>query len=275
MAQSATRRDAPTMPNSEPMVPWKPPGMEGHQFVPVSQRLYRERIVILGNFLDEEAANNLIAVLLYMKQEEPNKQISLYFNVPGALLKPTMAVYDTLKSMDCPIMTLNLGLATGMGAFLCAAGTKGLRFALPNARFLLQKTGLDDPFQGQAVDIGLRVSDNLADNKRMAQALAQMTGNTYDKVAEDLNRDFYLSAFEAREYGLVDKVLLPGPKSEPEELADIGGTKKKKVKQEVGFGAFSDGQSTYQGQGKEGGGYGGKTTIEREAEKSSGPPTAT
>ena len=134
-------------------------------------------------------------------------------------MKPTMAVYDTIQSLDCEVETLNLGLATGMGAFLCAAGTKGLRYALPNARFLLQKTGLDDPFQGQASDIGLKVADNVADNQRMAKALAQMTGNTYEKVSQDLERDFYLSAFEAREYGLVDKVSCrPRPRSRPHTL---------------------------------------------------------
>ncbi len=143
MAQRSTIR----MPSQEPMVPWKPPGMEGHQFVSVSQRLFRERIVILGDFLDEEKANNLIATLMYLKNEDPKKQINLYFNVPGALMKPTLAVYDTLMDMECPIMTLNMGLATGMAAFLCGAGTPGLRFAMPNARYLLQKTGLDDPFQ--------------------------------------------------------------------------------------------------------------------------------
>merc|ERR1719231_1529160 len=99
----------------------------------------------------------------------------------------------------------------------------------------------------------------------MAKALAQMTGNTVDKVSQDLERDFYLSAFEAREYGLIDKVLLPGKKAEAEQVADITGRKKKPQEQAVGFGAFSDGQSTYQGN-TAGGGYGGKTTIERESE---------
>lgn len=257
------------MPSTEPMVPWKAPGMDVAQFVPVSQRLYRERIMILGNFLDEEQANNLIAVLLYMKNEDPKKKISLYFNIPGALMKPTLAVYDTIKTLECPVETLNLGLATGMGAFLCAAGTKGLRYALPNARFLLQKTGLDDPFQGQASDIGLKVADNVADNRRMAKALAQMTGNTFEKVSQDLERDFYLSAFEAREYGLVDKVLLPRPKAEQEVFADAWSGKKPAGAQEgVGFGSFTGERQTYQGQ-TAGGGFGGKPTISDDS-----PPTA-
>jgi ATP-dependent Clp protease protease subunit len=139
------------------MVPWKVPNTPYYQFVPIGQRFYRERIIILTDFLDEARSNNLIATLLYLKQQDSTKQITLYFNVPGALMKPSLAVYDTIKSLKCPVMTLNLGLATGMAAFLCAAGTPGKRFALPNSRFLLQKTGLDDPYRGQAVDIALRV----------------------------------------------------------------------------------------------------------------------
>jgi len=215
------------MPTTEPMVPWQPVGEDYTQFVPISQRFYNERIIVIGDFLDEAKANNLIATLLYLKQESNTKQITLYFNCPGALMKSCLAVYDTMKSLDCPIMTLNLGLSTGMAAFLCAAGTPGLRYSLPNARFLLQKTGLDDPFQGQAVDIGLRVSDNLKDNRRFAAALAQMTGQTLEKISADLERDFYLGSFEARDYGLIDKVLLP-------KMDDSSG-----LEESAGFGAFA------------------------------------
>ena len=102
-----------------------------------------------------------------MRFEDPRKPISIYFNVPGALMKPCLAVYDTLRTLECPVTTVNLGLGTGMGAFLCCAGTKGMRYALPNARFLMQRTGLDDPYQGQASDIGLMVRENLRDNDRM------------------------------------------------------------------------------------------------------------
>lgn len=200
------------MPSSEPLVPYSPSKVEGHQYLPISQRLLMDRVIILGSFLDEEQANNLIATLLFLQKEAPKKKISLYLNIPGALLKPSLAVYDTMKSLRCPIKTLNIGLATGMGAFLCGAGTLGSRCALPNARFLLQKTGLDDPYEGQAVDIGLKVADNIADNYRVAVELAKMTGHPVEKISRDLERDFYLSAFEAREYGLIDKVLLPTQK---------------------------------------------------------------
>ena len=115
------------------------------------------------------ATNAPRRLLLFMRFEDPRKPISIYFNVPGALMKPCLAVYDTLRTLECPVTTVNLGLATGMGAFLCGAGTKGMRYALPNARFLMQRTGLDDPYQGQASDIGLMVRENLRDNDRMAR----------------------------------------------------------------------------------------------------------
>ena len=191
-------------------------------FVDIYQRLYRDRIMLVGNFLDEEQANSLIAVLLYLRFEDPKKPISIYFNVPGALMKPCLAVYDTLQTLECPVTTVNLGLATGMGAFLCGAGTKGCRYALPNARFLMQRTGLDDPFQGQASDIGLVVRENLRDNDRMEKALVKMTGNSIDVIQQDMKRDFYLSAHEAVQYGLIDKVLIPQPKNFGDKSAVLG-----------------------------------------------------
>ena len=178
-------------------------------FVDIYQRLYRDRIMLVGNFLDEEQANSLIAVLLYLRFEDPKKPISIYFNVPGALMKPCLAVYDTLQTLECPVTTVNLGLATGMGAFLCGAGTKGCRYALPNARFLMQRTGLDDPYQGQASDIGLMVRENLRDNERTERALSEITGRAPLTVQEEMQRDFYLSSSEAVQYGLIDRVLLP------------------------------------------------------------------
>ena len=123
-----------------------------------------------------------------MRFEDPRKPISIYFNVPGALMKPCLAVYDTLRTLECPVTTVNLGLATGMGAFLCGAGTKGMRYALPNARFLMQRTGLDDPYQGQASDIGLMVRENLRDNDRMEKALVTMTGHPLEKIKKDMSR---------------------------------------------------------------------------------------
>jgi ATP-dependent Clp protease protease subunit len=236
--RTAPRSSIVLGPQSVPQVPYSPPGAEQgqHMYVDIYQALYRDRIMLVGNFLDEEQANSLIALLLFMRFEDPRKPISIYFNVPGALMKPCLAVYDTLRTLECPVTTVNLGLATGMGAFLCGAGTKGMRYALPNARFLMQRTGLDDPYQGQASDIGLMVRENLRDNDRMEKALVTMTGHPLEKIKKDMHRpasairggrivagispkrcsrrsrDFYLSAHEAVQYGLIDKVLIPQPK---------------------------------------------------------------
>jgi len=167
--------------------------------------------MLIGNFIDEEAANNIISILLYLRKEDPSKKITLYFNVPGALLRPALAVYDVIGQCreDCDISTLNLGLATGMGAFLCGAGTKGMRCSMPNARFLMQRTGMDQVFQGQASDIGLEVQNLKRSNDRMEMELAKMTGQPLSKVRADLKRDFYLSSDEAVTYGLIDHVLIP------------------------------------------------------------------
>ena len=209
------------MPQGVPQVPYQPKGADYWIWTDIYQRLYRERILLVGNFLDEDAANQLIAILLYLKYDNPVAEISIYFNVPGALMKPSLAIFDTITSLNCPVSTVNLGLATGMGAFLCGAGTKGKRYALPNARFLMQRTGLDDPYRGQASDIGLIVQENLRDNDRTEKALARMTGQSIQKINADMDRDFYLSAEEAVEYGLIDEVLYPSKKADDEPFDSL------------------------------------------------------
>ena len=161
-------------------------GVHGHGMISASRRVEAPSLHsndscpshddVGGFFFEAEAVRTASSdrdaprrLLLFMRFEDPRKPISIYFNVPGALMKPCLAVYDTLRTLECPVTTVNLGLATGMGAFLCGAGTKGMRYALPNARFLMQRTGLDDPYQGQASDIGLMVRENLRDNDRMAR----------------------------------------------------------------------------------------------------------
>lgn len=211
LQQRTASRGIVMMPQGVPQVPYNPPGTQQHMFVDIYQRLYRDRIILVGSFLDEEACNNLIATLLYLKFESAVKPVSIYFNSPGALMKPCLAVYDTLQSLPCPVSTVNLGLSTGLGAFLCGAGTKGMRYALPNARFLMQRTGLDDPYQGQASDIGLVVGENMRDNTRIENELAMLTGQSLETIKRDMQRDFYLSSYEAVQYGLIDKVLIPKP----------------------------------------------------------------
>lgn len=249
------------------MVPYQPPGQEYAQFVDIYSRLYRDRIMLIGNFIDEEAANNIIAILLFLRKEDPNKKITLYFNVPGALLRPALAVYDVIGQCreDCDISTLNLGLATGMGAFLCGAGTKGMRCSMPNARFLLQRTGMDNVFQGQASDIGLEVQNLKRSNDRMEAELAKMTGQPLPKVRADLKRDFYLSSEEAVTYGLIDHVLIPdsakGYKEVRWERDPWTGERMMIPDKEVDLGNF-EGEDVQRYQDQKGGGWGTGWKVE-------------
>lgn len=214
----------------------------------INSAMYRDRTLMISRFIDEEAANEIIAILLWMRQQDSYKTISIYFNVPGALLRPALAIYDLIEQTKetCEIETVNLGLCTGMGAFLCAAGTKGKRSAMPNSRFLLQRMGLDKPVRGQATDIVLEVKNIKMWNDRVEKELAKLTGQPVEKVQGDLKRDFYLSSDEAVQYGLIDQVLLPAP------------LKRAVRGQEADLGAFEgDEEQKYQGrEAAEGGGWG-------------------
>ncbi|GMH60455.1 hypothetical protein TrVE_jg5505 [Triparma verrucosa] len=194
-----------------PQVPYK----MGDQyiFMDLTQRLFRERILLITGYITSDIANNLIAILLYLRNEDSTKSITLYCNGVGGEVRSTMALYDTIESLKeggMGVSTLNLGFSVGMGAFLCSAGTPGRRYALPNARFLMQKQGLMEfPVRGQASDIALEVSQIMKQNRAVTTELSKMTGQTSSKLDKDLSRDFYLTAEEAVEYGLIDKVLEP------------------------------------------------------------------
>jgi ATP-dependent Clp protease protease subunit len=169
---------------------------------------------MINRFINEEAANSIISIILYLRNESPRDKISLYFNVPGGQMRPALAIYDLLQNTkkNCEIETVNLALCAGMGALLCAAGTKGKRSAMPNARFLLMRTGMDRAFRGQATDIALEVKNLKNWNDRMEAEMATLTGQTLEDIQNDWKRDFYLSADEAVQYGLIDRVLLPSPR---------------------------------------------------------------
>ncbi len=121
--------------------------------------LGRDRTLFVSRYLDDESCNQLIASLIWLQSDNEKDPITMYFNVPGAISKPAMAVFDVMQRMKCPLVTINTGLTVGIGALLCAAGTPGKRFALPNARFLISKTGIDDGTEGQAVDVNLQVQE--------------------------------------------------------------------------------------------------------------------
>ena len=235
----------------------QPPGSEVARFVDLYSAMYRDRTLMIGKFIDEEAANEIISIILWMRKEDPRRDISIYFNVPGALLRPSLAIFDLMQQTKemCDIETVNLGLCTGMGAFLCAAGTKGKRSAMPNSRFLLQRTGLDQVIRGQATDIVLEVKNIKTWNDRMENQLAALTGQPLERIQKDLKRDFYLTSDEAVQYGLIDQVLLPNP------------LKRAARGQEADLGAFEGEEQRYQGKDTNSGGWGSQQTTQRKNEK--------
>lgn len=245
---TTTRRDTIKMPSQTPMVPWKAPGSDYAQFIDINSAMYRDRTLMVSRFIDEEAANEIISILLWMMEQDTYDAISIYFNVPGALLRPSLAIYDLIEQLKktIDIETVNLGLCTGMGSFLCAAGTKGKRSAMPNSRFLLQRMGLDQPVRGQATDIVLEVKNIKMWNERTEKELAKLTGQPLEKIQSDLKRDFYLGSDEAVQYGLIDQVLLPSP------------LKRAARGQAVDLGAFEgDEEQKYQGrEASKSGGWG-------------------
>lgn len=238
------------MPTDTPMVPYKAPGSDYAQFIDIYSRMFRDRIMFIGKYIDENAANEIISIILYLRKEDPTGDITLYFNVPGADLRPSLAVYDLIEQtrQNCEITTVNLGLCAGMGAFLCGSGTKGKRCAMPNARFLLHRTGMDNVFQGQASDIGLEVANMKVMNDKMEKELMKMTGQTAERVLLDMKRDYYLSSDEAVRYGLIDKVLLPAKK------------KRATTGQETDLGAF-EGENVQKYQDESSAGFGSKKDV--------------
>lgn len=215
------------MPTQEPMVPYRAPGSPYDQFIGMKSRQLKERKLWIAQYLDDDAANSIISSLLYLQSESDKEDIKLFLNIPGANLRPALAIYDAVQELKldgCKIHTTNIALCAGMGALLAGAGTKGLRYSLPNARYLLQKTGMDAVFQGQATDIALEVRDIKKLNEKVNGMLSKVTGQTPERIDEDMRRDFYLSSEEAVRYGLIDEVLLPMPnkRQPPSEVVDLG-----------------------------------------------------
>lgn len=213
--------------------------------------MYRDRTLFISKFIDEAYANEIIAIMLYLRDEAPTGTMSLYFNVPGGALRPCLAIFDLMENtkQKCVIETVNLGLCAGMGAMLVAAGTKGKRSSMPNARFMLQRPGLESVFRGQATDIALEVKNVKSWNARMQQQLSTITGQPLEQIEEDLKRDFYLSGDEAVRYGLIDQVLLPSPR------------KRAARGQDADLGAF-EGEEGQKFQGESGGGWGSRQETE-------------
>ena len=204
-------------------------GSDYASFIGLNSALLRDRKLWIGKFIDEEAANSIISSLLYLQsdQSKGHEEIELYLNIPGALLRPSLAIYDAiqqLKGDGIVISTTNFALCAGMGSLIAGAGTKGKRKVTPNARFLLQKTGIDSVFQGQATDIALEVSNVKKWNGKIMAELSRLTGQPIERIENDLKRDFYLSSDEAVRYGLCDEVMMPDENKMrlPTEIVDLG-----------------------------------------------------
>jgi len=173
----------------------------------VYSRLLKDRIVFLGTEVNDTVANLIIAQLLFLESEDPDKEITLYINSPGGVITSGMAIYDTMQYVRCPVSTVCLGQAASMAAVLLAAGEKGRRRALPNSRVMIhQPLG---GFRGQATDIEIHAREILALRHRLNEILAFHTGQTTAKIKDDTDRDRYLSAMDAKEYGLIDDVIVP------------------------------------------------------------------
>ncbi|MFO1041374.1 MAG: ATP-dependent Clp endopeptidase proteolytic subunit ClpP [Planctomycetaceae bacterium] len=181
----------------------------------IYSRLLRDRIILLGSAINDDVANSIVAQLLYLQFEDGKSDIHMYINSPGGSITSGMAIYDTMQFVTCDVATYCLGQCASMGAMLLTAGTKGKRFALPNSRIMIHQplAGM----QGTAVELEIHAKEVLRTKRRMNELMLKHTGQTLDKIEEDTDRDNFMSADEAKAYGLIDNVLehLPGPGSAP------------------------------------------------------------
>lgn len=188
----------------------------GERAYDIYSRLLKDRIIFIGSAIDNEVANLIVAQLLFLESEDPEKDISFYINSPGGVVTAGMAIYDTIQYIKPDVATVCIGQAASMGALLLTAGAKGKRFALPNARIMIhQPLG---GAQGQATDIQIQANEILRMKASLNNILATHTGQTFEKIAEDTERDFFMSAAEAKTYGIVDRVV--ADRSELEEETD-------------------------------------------------------
>ena len=177
----------------------------GERSYDIYSRLLKERIIFLGEEVTDVTASLIVSQLLFLESEDPEKDISLYINSPGGSVTAGMAIYDTMQYVKCDVSTMCMGMAASMGAFLLAGGTKGKRFALPNAEIMIHQPS--GGAQGQATEIEIAAEHILKTKKRLNTILSENTGQPYETIAKDTDRDNWLSAQEAVDYGLIDKVV--------------------------------------------------------------------
>ncbi len=179
----------------------------GERSYDIFSRLLKDRIIFLGEEVTDVSANLVVAQLLFLESEDPNKDIQLYINSPGGSVSAGMAIYDTMHYVKCDVSTICMGMAASMGAFLLAGGAKGKRFALPNAEVMIHQPS--GGAQGQATDIKIVADQILRTKKKLNEMLAANTGQPLEVIAADTERDRWMTAEEAKAYGLVDEIVLP------------------------------------------------------------------
>jgi ATP-dependent Clp protease protease subunit len=177
----------------------------GERSFDIYSRLLNERIVFLGTPVDDQIANLIVAQLLHLESEDPDKDISLYINSPGGSVYAGLAIYDTMQFVKPDIQTICVGIAMSMGALLLAGGAEGKRMALPNAKILIHQ--VSGGFQGQATDIEIAARETIALKRRLEEIIAHHSGQDIEKVSKDMERDYFLTAHEADEYGIIDRVI--------------------------------------------------------------------
>ena len=177
----------------------------GERNYDIYSRLLKDRIIFLGEEVNETTASLVVAQLLFLESEDPGKDIHLYINSPGGMVTAGLAIYDTMQYIKCEVSTICIGMAASMGAFLLAGGAKGKRLALPNAEIMIHQPS--GGAKGQATEIQIAAENILKTKKKLNEILAANTGKPYDVIAADTERDHYMSAQEAMEYGLIDNVI--------------------------------------------------------------------
>lgn len=178
----------------------------GERSFDIYSRLLNERIVFLGTPIDDQIANLVIAQLLHLESEDPDKDISIYINSPGGNVYSGLAIYDTMQFVKPDVATICVGVAMSMGALLLAGGAKGKRMALPNSKILIHQVW--GGYQGQAADIEIHARETIALKRRVEEIMAEHTGQELETLKRDMDRDFYMTAEEAKEYGIIDRVIV-------------------------------------------------------------------
>jgi ATP-dependent Clp protease protease subunit len=194
------------MPIGIPSVPYRLPGSSYEQWISIYERLFRERIIFLAEEVDDGIANAIVAYMLYLDSEDQSKPIYLYINSPGGSVTAGMAIYDTMQHIKSEVVTICVGLAASMGAFLLTAGNKGKRLALPHARIMIHQP-LGGTGRRQATDIDIEAREILRTRTRLNELMAHHTGKPVEQIERDTDRDYFMSAQEAKEYGLIDQVI--------------------------------------------------------------------